>query len=386
VTLASLEEAKEKIRLLREEMARLNMVVTDTGKTATQLNRKTFPFDPETSDTAIEKTKTLSAELKKLHEEMANQHKIGGAGKIERLEGGLIAPPDEKSNELWRSQFEMMVEFQREQVRIEEEARKKRVENIEKVIEATMKLGQAIQDTNNMKIAKIEDEISYRKDEISMHNDRIAQMKELAAQGVLTAEDSIKAEEMKVDSLQNRIAELEAKKQKLLTINLALQTAMNLAEAGDPAAIEKAGTQIGQMLDKVKSYKVGTDRTGTGNVDKDGGSLAVIHPDEMIMQAPLTKGLYDRGLGREDVATYAMKYHDDIVNGKAMMQGSFSDVMTLATLNGIKDGQDKVVELLSELPKRMPVNRLDYDPIQKALIENIKTDNELKRFFTYPKK
>lgn len=385
-TIASLEEAKEKIRLLREEMARLNMVTVDTGKEASRLNRKTFPFDPETSTTAIENTKTLSAELKKLHEEMANQHKIGGAGKIERLEGGLIAPPDEKSKELWRSQFEMMVELQREQVRIEEEARKKRVENIEKVIDATMRLGQAIQDANNMKIAKIEDEISYRKDEISMHNDRIAQMKELAAQGVLTAEDSIKAEEMKVDSLQNRIAELEAKKQKLLTINLALQTAMNLAEAGDPAAIEKAGTQIGQMLDKVKSYKVGTDRTGKGNVDSDGGSLAVIHPDEMIMEAPLTKGLYDRGLDREQTAMYAMRYHDDVMNGQAMSNSSFTDIMTLATLNGIKDGQDKVVELLTELPKKMPVTKTDYDPIQKAIIDAIKTDSEIKRYFTYLRK
>lgn len=385
-TIASLEEAKEKIRLLREEMARLNMVTVDTGKEASRLNRKTFPFDPETSETAIENTKTLSAELKKLHEEMANQHKIGGAGKIERLEGGLVAPPDENSNALWRSQFEMMVEFAREQARIEEEARKKRVENIEKVIDATMRLGQAIQDANNMKIAKIEDEISYRKDEISMHNDRIAQMKELAAQGVLTAEDSIKAEEMKVDSLQNRIAELEAKKQKLLTINLALQTAMNLAEAGDPAAIEKAGTQIGQMLDKVKSYKVGTDRTGKGNVDSDGGSLAVVHPDEMIMQAPLTKGLYDRGLDREQTAMYAMRYHDDVMNGQAMSNSSFTDIMTLATLNGIKDGQDKVVELLSELPKKMPVTKTDYDPIQKAIIDAIKTDNEIKRYFTYLRK
>lgn len=268
----------------------------------------------------------------------------------------------------------------------DDELTQDRIDNINKIIDATKDLAKALEDSNNLKIQKIDQEIANHKDEIAMRNDRISQMKELAAQGVLTAQESIKAEEMKVDSLQNRIAELEAKKQKLLVINLALQTAMNLAEGGDGSAIAKATGQIGEMFAKIKSYKSGVDRTGRGDVDSDGGFHAVLHPNEMVVQAPLTKGLYERGLDRDDTAMYAMRYHDEVMNGNAMSYGSFSDVMTLATLNGIKDGQDKVVELLTELPKRMPVNKLDYDPIQKALIETIKTNNEIKRYFTYPKK
>ena len=317
---------------------------------------------------------------------MANQGKIGGGGKIERLEGGLVAPPDEKTNELWQSMFQMMVDLQREQVRLEEEATKKRIENIEKVIESTKRLAEVIQDTNNYKIQKIEAQQAQKREEIQMSQDRVSAMRELAAEGVLTAQESIKAEEMKQDNLQNSIAELEAKKQKLLLMNLFLQTAMNLAESGDAGAIDKALQQIGSGKNKLESYEKGTDRTGKGDVDSKGGFHAILHPNEMVVQAPLTKGLYERGLDRDDTAMYAMRYHDEVVNGNAMAHGSFGDIMTLATLNGIKDGQDKVVELLTELPKKMPITKTNYNAIEKAIVDSIITNNEIKNYFTYLKK
>lgn len=254
------------------------------------------------------------------------------------------------------------------------------------ITESVNRLSEALQELIQLRVDELDVAIGQKKDRVQMHEERINQFKELAAEGNLTAQQSIKAEEMRVSNLQADIAALEQKKQKLLVINLALQTATNLAEGGDGSAIAKATEQITGMISKIKSFKSGTDQTGRGNVDKDGGFHAILHPDEIVMQKELADPLRARGLDRFDVATYAMAYHDDMINGRAMMGGSFGEVLTLATLNGIRSEVSEMKEELKSLPKKMPVYKQDYDANRQMMVDIIKVDNEINRYFKFIKK
>lgn len=325
--------------------------------------------------TTEEYDKTLNARLKMIDEEVKRLEKA----KTEKI--GIA----EEEYFFMNAIFKQLAEAAR---KAEEERIKALEQSIAKMQESAAALIQTIQDINNAKIDAIDVEIEHRKTEIQAHEDRVSEMKQLASEGVLVAEESIKAEEAKISALESSIAELEAKKQKLLTINLGLQTALNLAESGDPAAIAKAFGQVGDFVSGLQSFKEGTDDTGTGgNIDKDGGFLSILHPGEMVMEKELSEPFRKMGMGRQDIADVAMmKIHDDMVNQKSLQYGSFGDVMTLSALNGIKDGQEKVIDLLSDLPKKMPVNKLDYNKIQMALVEEIKINNEIKRYFTFIKK
>lgn len=324
----------------------------------------------EYEKTFNERAKLIDQEIKKLDE-----------AKVERIED------NEAVKKSYIDLTDIMAAANKKLADEEAKRQQELIESIQKIQESFATLIQTMQEINEAKISSIQTEIDARKTEVQNHEDRVSEMKQLANEGVLTAEESIKAEEAKISVLENSIAELEAKKQKLLTINLGLQTALNLAESGDPAAIAKAMGQVGDFVSGLKSFKDGTDNTGAGgNLDKDGGFLSVLHPDEMVMQKELSDPLRMRGMDRHDVATYAMKYHDDILNGKAMEYGSFGDVMTLATLNGIKEGQEKMRDEIVSAIKSIPEFRLDYDPVKKALVESIITDGKIKNYFTFLKK
>lgn len=254
------------------------------------------------------------------------------------------------------------------------------------ITDSVTRLTDALGELIAIRVENITAQQSMLQSDIDNHNRRIDQFRELAAEGNLTAEQSIKAEEARVGGLTADIEALERKKQKLLLINLALQTATNLAEGGDGSAITKAFGQVTDLKSKLESFKDGTDQTGRGNVDADGGSLAVIHPDEMIMQKSLADPLRERGLDRETAAMYAMRYHDERLNGSAMSGGSFSDIMTLATLNKIADGQETLITAISELPKKMPVYKQDWNVTKRAIVESIMVDNELKNYITHLRK
>jgi hypothetical protein len=112
--------------------------------------------------------------------------------------------------------------------------------------------------------------------------------------------------------------------------------------------------------------------------------MAVLHPDEMVVQKDLADPLRQRGLDRNDVAMYAMRYHDEVLNNSAASHGSFSDIMTLSALNKISEGQDKIVEAIDRID--IPEYHQNWDAHQKAFVEVIKTNNEIKRYFTFIKK
>lgn len=253
------------------------------------------------------------------------------------------------------------------------------------ITDSVNRLSDALEEMIQLRVDEIDTAISHRQDEIQMRNDRISDMKQLAAEGVLTAEQSIKAEEARVSGLQADIQALERKKQKLLVINLALQTATNLAEGGDGSAIVKAEEQVGKLIKNLQSFKVGTDKTGKGNIDKDGGFLAINHPDEMIWEKELSDPFRKMGMGRHDIADAAMMaMNNDMMNGRAMMSGSFADVMTLATLNKISDGQDEIVKAIKNID--IPEYSQNWDAHQKAFVEVVKNNHEIKRYFTFLKK
>ena len=102
--LGSLDEANEKIALLREEMKRLNLVTTDTGKKYSDLNRKVFPFDEESNETAVDGVKSVSKEVQDLGIEIQNLEKDSRLF-LERWEARsdkdfiTIDPEDEPTND-----------------------------------------------------------------------------------------------------------------------------------------------------------------------------------------------------------------------------------------------------------------------------------------------
>lgn len=377
------------INQIQQALFKLNSMSDQAGGFggAGKIGSSELTDEIEETNSAIKGT---AGEVKKLGDEVDKIYR-----KRQRLEGVDLSQfdPEEKgflSSDFVQSEYQKYAEAQKalfdEEKRMEEERQRQLEEHVKKMGEAAKNLINTLQEINNAKIENIDTEIAQRKTEIQHHEDRVSEMKDLAREGVLTAEESIKAEENRIGNLQSEIQELERQKQKLLTVNLGLQTALNLAESGDPAAITKAFGQVSEFAKGLESFKTGTDKTGSGNVDKDGGSMAIIHPDEMIMQKELADPLRMRGMDRNDVATYAMKYHDDVLSSGAMEYGSFSDILTLATLNGIKQGQEQMKNEIVTAIKGIPESRLNYEPIKKALIESIISDGKVKNYFTYVSK
>jgi hypothetical protein len=265
-----------------------------------------------------------------------------------------------------------------EKKRLEDE-RKAREEAFKALRETLKSQIELIKDISDAWQEALDRQIEVRKTEVGQHNDRISELKQLAAEGNLTAEESIKAEEAKVAKLEGEIRDLEKRKAALLTLNLALQTALNLAEQGDPNAINKGFAQVSDKIKEIPTFKEGTEDTGQGgSVDKDRGFKAILHPHERVIPEHLNSGLLERGLTNEDVSRMAIAYHD---RASVANLGSFENIGILSALNGIKQGQKEVVKAIESID--IPEYQQNYDAVQRMMIDTIKYNHEVKRIFKY---
>ena len=230
----------------------------------------------------------------------------------------------------------------------------------------------------------IDQQIDLRKDEVTTHEDRITDLKQLAAEGNLSAKESIKAERAKIDKLEADIKELEDKKRFLQALSLALTVALNLAEAGDPNAISKGFSQTNDAVGGFPTFKEGAEDTGKGgNVDSDGGFGAILHPHERVLPEEMNKGLLDRGLSNPEVAAYAMRFHDDLMNNDAP-DTTFGDLRMLAMLNGISEGQEQGFnDVVSAVKGKLVYMGETVDSKRNAFITFLKSDKELQRIIRH---
>ena len=361
-------------------------------------------IDPDAPDPDPDGPKNRAAETKKILDQSEIEEEIRFKRKQQRDKDIL---DQQKENNRILVQNEQDAADEIERINKEQEANdvarlaaeKKRISDLKKLREEERKqiedLAKSIQDTVTSQIKMwddviqkreevIDQTIDLRKDEVTTHEDRIKDLKQLAAEGNLSAKESIKAERAKIDKLEADIKELEDKKRFLQALSLALTVALNLAEAGDPNAISKGFSQTNDAVGGFPTFKEGAEDTGKGgNVDSDGGFGAILHPHERVLPEEMNKGLLDRGLSNPEVAAYAMRFHDDLMNNDAP-DTTFGDLRMLAMLNGISEGQEQGFnDVVSAVKGKLVYMGETVDSKRNAFITFLKSDKELQRIIRH---
>jgi len=336
------------------------------------LTKKLFK---EGSEEALEAAIRLQNEFLKL----AQKHNIERL-EIQKKGNDEIIKEDKTLADLQLESFiKVSQELAKERKKREEE-RKKAMKELQKNLADTLKIVEAFTE-NSIKNTDLR--IASNKSEIAESKNVVNDLKERAAQGNITAQESIKAEKIKQDSLQANIQDLERKRARLLLITTTLQQAQLFLQQGNVNAFADAGKNVQTLLAGLPTFKKGTESTGKGgNLDRDGGFLAINHPDERIIPSDLNRFLLARGMSNEDVVASAIAHQDGIMTQKASGSGSFENIRMLAALNGLKsemaDSKKSIVEAVNNKPVYMGA---EWDDIRKGFIHTIKTNNELKRIF-----
>lgn len=314
----------------------------------------------EGSKEAIEAQTRLQNEWLKQNEEV--QKKRTEIHKVE----------SEKVKKQEQSMWGFMGKVAQDELKKEYEARKKQQEEVRKLLEDQLKF---FQDLTKQAIKNIDDQIKKIQDQIGEGDKRIEQLKELAAQGNLEASESIKAEEAKNAALQQDIKDLERKKNNLLIINTLLLAAQQGLEAGDSNAFGNANKQVSGLIGNAKKYKEGTEDTGKGgDIDSDGGFMAILHPNERVLTKDQNRALLGKGMSNDDVVAGAIAWNDYLSTTKTESFGNFKSIMAL---NKIAQKQEELIDAV----KNIPATRSEFDPLHKAFKE-IQTKGAHKSSYT----
>jgi len=220
----------------------------------------------------------------------------------------------------------------------------------------------------------IDNRIAAQQREIDASETRIAGLQARADAGSLNAQESIKAEEIRLAKANTEIADLEKKKNRLLALTAFLQLSNLLLEAGDSNAFKKASDEMNTGVNSLPTFFEGTDTTiadalgATGTRD---GHTVRVHDNEHIVGSKDSDRLHDAGLWKtSDIVDSAIAHQD-----KAFMGGLVGEkpVDKMGILTGEVKGMRQE---LKDMPKNMPKYDWEWDPIEQAIIFTTTTQNK----------
>jgi TP901 family phage tail tape measure protein len=197
----------------------------------------------------------------------------------------------------------------------------KQAQRLEDAIAVQQQLTDAFVELTDRRIAKIDEEIAASER-------RFSTLQDLAAEGNITAKESL-AEEARLLAEQNRKKEqLERRKQRIELASSVLEAYQrNTADESVTNPLAKTITDTVLLTEFIKSlpaFYEGTEDTGKHGegVDGKGGFFSILHPNERVM--PKEFNAMTGNMSNEDLATLAYKYQSGLITDTSDFQGGMA--------------------------------------------------------------
>jgi hypothetical protein len=167
-----------------------------------------------------------------------------------------------------------------------------------------------IDEVTNYAIKKTDERIAAIDREIAAAQRQADYFEKLAAEGNITAEQSLLEQQKIIDEAEKEREQLERRKQQIQLISAGVSTYQSKVAAGDQSPLLntiKDITLLTQFLSNLPAFFEGTEDTGAGGgIDGKGGFHAVLHPHERVVSASENAKL--KGLTNSELAEVGMKY------------------------------------------------------------------------------
>ena len=167
-----------------------------------------------------------------------------------------------------------------------------------------------IEEVTNYAIKKTDERIAAIDKEIAAAQRQAEFYEKLAAEGNITAEQSLLEQQKIIDEAEKEREQLERRKQQIQLISAGVSTYQSKVAAGDQSPLLntiKDITLLTQFLSNLPAFFEGTEDTGQGGgIDGKGGFHAVLHPHERVI--PASENAKLKGLSNTELADVGMKY------------------------------------------------------------------------------
>jgi TP901 family phage tail tape measure protein len=222
----------------------------------------------------------------------------------------------------------------------EKERLKKRYENVKKYTELANDLAQS----------QLDKRIELIDKEIDASKKKEQDLEDLAKNGNIKANESI-AEQERIQNEQLAQKQKAERQKQLIQSTTAFLTAYtnelengkSSGEALTIALTDKA--LLDGIISALPTFFVGTEDTGNGgNLDNNGGFLSVLHPNERVMTKEQNQQL--NGMSNDEVVKMVQKAKINNVQN-----GSFENVGVLAELNGLKSELGAIKQAILNRPE-----------------------------------
>ena len=266
------------------------------------------------------------------------------------------------------------LELKQEYNEIEIDLEKKKLDDLDKLNEQRKKAFEStIQTLENISDEYYANENKKIEDNITASEKAEQQLIEAAQKGVQLSDESIAYERKKQAELAREKEQL-AERQARAELLLASLSSLNANDGN----VGKTITDIVALREFVKAFPLffdGTEDTGTGGtVDNKSGFMAVLHPHERVMNREQNDRI-KASLGsvtNEELTSMAEKYANNTL-------ASSADIQLIQNID-YSQKFDSLQNEIRNLPKRMPQTKLDYKPIQQAMIETVKKEGSRNKF------
>ena len=294
--------------LIKEETTNLNKNTTASNKN-TEAKKKMLEADLSSLDEEMpDVQKVLDERLARLEESLQKQSKIRTKYNIENIQNEEKFNEAEKQNQirLLDELIQVRKDYGKETIDLEiERANLLKSQITTNNNDTKQSYEQLFNDIKALAVDAYTNMADNAIDALKQQEEASAQMYDalanMAAQGNITAQQSL-AEQIKAqEDAQKAQMEIEKKKQKIQLISQGLGVFGSLLDSGQKPTEALANTAVSMsalvgLINSLPSFDVGTENTGKNGkgVDGKGGFISILHPNERVMTAEqnaMTAGL-----------------------------------------------------------------------------------------------
>lgn len=216
----------------------------------------------------------------------------------------------EQKKDLNKDLLDAQKDYNDQKIKDEEESNKKVLEAAKKHAEDMKNVAQLLTD---YLVKQSEKRIAAAEKEIEKATDQRDYYQELAAQGNITAKESLAEQNRIIAEANMKKQQEERRKQRIELANTVFQTYASKVESGSKSPLTDTIRDISLLNQFVASfapaYKDGTEDTGSSGtgVDGQGGFHAILHPHERVMTKEQNQLVGD--MSNEQLASLAASYH-----------------------------------------------------------------------------
>ena len=354
---ATFEQEQNEKKYAREKQARIDALDDEYKDLIKGAEGNAEAIKKIDANYAIEKQK-LTEDEKLIYADLLNEQKVISK---EATDEALAL---EKSRiDFTKSTNDDLINGQKEYLKSKEELDK---EGNEKDLEAIKKIEEEkraiITATADILTKQSEARISQMDAEIAKAEEQLENYKQLAADGNITAKESLAEQQRIIDQANLRKEREQKRQQRIKLAESVYATYSQKVEEGSNNPLAETirdTTLLQQFISSLPTFLEGTEDTGVNGqgIDGKGGFHAVLHPNERVIPKNLNEKI--GALSNVELAKVAQEYQ----NGK-MMEGATQSASALEfslLVNELKD--------LKQVIKNKPETNIELGQITQSVVE-----------------